>query len=41
MRVNTLLLTSQLKEWVNGVINTLVLLLLNLSVLPNGVLDGI
>ena len=41
MRVNTLLLTSQLKEWVNRVINTLVLLLLNLSVLPNGVLDGI
>ena len=41
VRVSTLLPTLWLEEWVNRVINTLVLLLLNLPVPPNSILDGI
>ena len=41
VRVSTLLPTLWLEEWVNRVINTLILLLLNLPVLPDGVLNNI
>ena len=41
VRVGTLPPTLWVEEWVNRVISTLILLLLNLPVLPNGVLDGI
>ena len=41
VRVGTPPLTSQLEEWVNGVISTLVLLLLTVPIPPNGVPEGI
>jgi len=40
-RVGILPSTSRLEEWVNGVISTLVLLLLTVPVPPNGVPEGI